>query len=125
MDEIFDIYNQQIGQSKSSIFTKEDVLKLFSEFYSNIVKFKPEEPAKVSVITSEAFDRFASEVDSRLNKSLNDSTDLVDYSSAEFSVEYDNRLCLDNIDVQTDVITEFVNDILLDEFEKHFGKVQE
>ena len=128
MDEIFDNKIARIEAEMTSIYSKEDVIKIIAELQSNtnyyLIK-NIQQPVKVSIITAEAFDRFASEVDSRLSKSLNDSSDLVDYSSAEFSIEYDNRIGLDSIEVQTDVITEFVNDILLDEFEKHFGKVQE
>lgn len=128
MDEIFDNKIARIDSEMTSIYSKEDVIKIITELQSNtnyyLIK-NIQQPVKVSIITAEAFDKFASEVDSRLSKSINDSNDLVDYSSAEFSIEYDNRICLDSIEVMTDTITEFVNDILLDEFEKHFGKVQE
>lgn len=125
MDEIFDIYNQQIGQSKSSIFTKEDVLKLFSEFYSNLAKRVPKAQPKESEINAEQFDRFQANIITRLSVIIADSCDIVDYTSAEFTLGYDNKVELESVEIYTDVITDFVNDILLDEFETSFGKVQE
>lgn len=125
MDEIFDIYNQQIGQSKSSIFTKEDVLKLFSEFYSNLAKRVPKAQPKELAINAEQFDRFQDNIITRLSVIIADSSDIVDYTSAEFTLGYDNKVELESVEIYTDVITDFVNDILLDEFETNFGKVQE
>lgn len=119
MDEIFDIYNQQIGQSKSSIFTKEDVLKLFSEFYSNLIKFKPEEPT-ITEATELQFQEFNSNVKSRLYQYFNNN-DLVDYDSAEFEVEYNNHLVLNNVNVDLDSWADEFDDIMLDEYQSTFG----
>lgn len=119
MDEIFDIYNQQIGQSKSSIFTKEDVLNLFSEFYSNIIKFKPEEPT-ITEATELQFQEFNSNVKSRLYQYFNNN-DLVDYDSAEFEVEYNNHLVLNNVNVDLDSWADEFDDIMLDEYQSTFG----
>ena len=119
MDEIFDIYNQQIGQSKSSIFTKEDVLSLFSEFYSNIIKFKPEEPT-ITEATELQFQEFNSNVKSRLYQYFNNN-DLVDYDSAEFEIEYNNQLVLNNVNVDLDSWADEFDDIMLDEYQSTFG----
>ncbi len=119
MNEIFDIYNQQIGQSKSSIFTKEDVLKLFSEFYSNIVKFKPEESA-ITEATELQFQEFSSNVRSRLYQYFNN-TDLVDYDSVEFEIEYNNQIVLSNVNVDLDSWADEFDDIMLDEYQSTFG----
>ena len=119
MDEIFDIYNQQIGQSKSSIFTKEDVLKLFSEFYSNIVKFKPEESA-ITEATELQFQEFSSNVRNRLYQYFNN-TDLVDYDSVEFEIEYNNQIVLSNVNVDLDSWSDEFDDIMLDEFQATFN----
>ena len=119
MDEIFDIYNQQIGQSKSSIFTKEDVLNLFSEFYSNIIKFKPEEPT-ITEATELQFQEFNSNVKSRLYQYFNN-TDLVDYDSVEFEIEYNNQIVLSNVNVDLDSWADEFDDIMLDEYQSTFG----
>jgi len=41
-----------------------------------------------------------------------DASDVVDFSSAEFSIEYDNRVALEAIDISSDTIAEMVaNDV--------------
>jgi hypothetical protein len=41
-----------------------------------------------------------------------DASDVVDFSSAEFSIEYDNRLALEAIDISSDTIAEMIaNDV--------------
>ena len=123
MDEIYDLYNLQIAQSKSSIFAKEDVLKLLQEFYSNILKKKPEEQALLKA-KSDVFNNFQDEIENRMARRLEHSQELVDYSSAQFSIDYGNQLVVDHIDINIDLIYDTLNDILLDEFQKHFGELE-
>lgn len=131
MDKIDQLFENEINNAihaYPSVYSKEDVASLLTKLQMNVIDLERSRltnVVKVPTITSEAFNEFAGEVESRLAKSLDNSSDLVDYSTAEFSIEYDNKICLDSVEVQTDTIIEFVNDILLDEFEKHFGKVQE
>jgi hypothetical protein len=41
-----------------------------------------------------------------------DASDVVDFSSAEFSIEYDNRVALEAIDISSDTIAEMIaNDV--------------
>ena len=123
MDEIYDLYNLQITQSKSSIFTKEDVLKLFQEFYSSILKNKPKEQSSLKA-KGDVFDNFQNEIENRMLRRLEHSQELVDYSSAQFSIDYGNQLVVDHIDINIDLISDTLNDILLDEFQKHFGELE-
>jgi hypothetical protein len=44
-------------------------------------------------------------------------------SSAEFSINYDNRVELENLDILTDSITDDLHNILLDQFQDHFGEL--
>ena len=119
MDEIYDLYTQEIAFSRSSVFTREDVLKLFKEFYSNIAKFKLEEP-KITEVTELMFQELNSNVKSRLYQYFNNS-DLVDYDSAEFEIEYNNQLVLNNVHVDLDSWQDEFDDIMLEEFQSTFG----
>lgn len=123
MDEIFNIYNEQIEQSKSSIFTKEDVLKLFQEFYSNILKNKSKKQASLKA-KSDVFNNFQDEIEKRMATRLEHAQELVDYDSAQFSIDYRNQLILDDVDINIYLISDALNDILLDEFQKHFGELE-
>jgi len=123
MDEIFDLYKHEIAFSRSSVFTKEDVLKLFTEFYSNISKFKAEQPQqpmpKLNILASD-FAEFTSTVREKLSYYL-ESSDLVDYNSAEFEFEYDNRIVLKHVHVDLDSWTEDFDEYMLDTFAEVFG----
>lgn len=122
INNLFDFEIQQTADAYPSIFSKDDVIKLLStlrkEVTDEIVKLKP-----VASITEMDFQNFAEEVESRLNSSLNNGNiDVYDYSSAEFSIGYDNRLTVENIDFNADSVTDELHDILLDEFQRSFGK---
>ena len=123
MDEIFDLYKHEIAFSRSSVFTKEDVLKLFTEFYSNISKFKaeqPQQPISTPNILASDFANFTSKVREKLSYYL-ESSDIVDYDSANFEFEYDNRIVLSHVHVDLDSWTEEFDEYMLDNFTEIFG----
>ena len=62
---------------------------------------------------------FVAAVSRKLEYKLHHS-DLVDTSSAEFSIDYGNQISLDNIDVDTESIISDLDDILNDEFASSF-----
>jgi hypothetical protein len=123
MDEIFDLYKHEIAFSRSSVFTKEDVLKLFTEFYSNISKFKAEQPQQAistpNILASD-FANFTSKVREKLSYYL-ESSDLIDYDSAEFEIEYNNQLVLNHVNIDLDSWTQEFDDYMLDNFTEVFG----
>ena len=123
MDEIFDLYKQEIAFSRSSVFTKEDVLKVFTEFYSNISKVKakqPQQPISTPNILASDFANFTSKVREKLSYYL-ESSDIVDYDSANFEFEYDNRIVLSHVHVDLDSWTEEFDEYMLDNFTEIFG----
>ena len=123
MDEIFDLYKHEIAFSRSSVFTKEDVLKVFTEFYSNISKVKakqPQQPISTPNILASDFANFTSKVREKLSYYL-ESSDIVDYDSANFEFEYDNRIVLSHVHVDLDSWTEEFDEYMLDNFTEIFG----
>jgi hypothetical protein len=123
MEEIYDLYAQEIASSRSSVFTKEDVLKLFNEFYSNISKFKAEQPKQPTTnlnILASDFAEFTSAVRDRLSSYLENS-DIVDYHSAEFEINYDNKVELNHVSVDLDSWREEFDEYMLDNFIEKFG----
>lgn len=73
-----------------------------------------------SILTEMKFQEFDSAVRNRLENWMHQN-DIVDNDSAEFTIDYDNRIVLESINIDTDSVTEELDDILLDEFQKHFG----
>ena len=49
-----------------------------------------------------------------------DASDIVDYGSADFSIEYDNRVALDNIDISSDTIAEMIANEISDYLKEYF-----
>jgi hypothetical protein len=115
LDQIFEITQLSVINSASSIFTKDDVHKLITQLQSNINKHAIDE----SKLASD-FAKFTSAVRNKLSYYL-ESSDLVDYDSAEFEIEYNNQLVLNHVNVDFDRWTEEFDEYMLDNFTEVFG----
>ena len=60
----------------------------------------------------------------KISRSLHDSSELIDYDSAEFELEYNNTITLSSIDVDIDKILEIVEEELNDCVEQNSDIVQ-
>jgi hypothetical protein len=135
METINNLFDQEITKTIDaypSIYTKDDVVSLLSKLRTVVLTETAEaleesrqlaETERKFFISEMDFQNFSSEVTSRLETSItNGSVDVYDYSSAEFSIGYNNQLSVESIDINSDLITDELSDILLDEFQKSFGK---
>ena len=126
LDQIFEITQLSVINSASSIFTKDDVHKLITQLQSNINKHAidesklPQQPMpRLSILESD-FANFTSKVREKLSYYL-ESSDIVDYDSAEFEFEYNNQVVLRHINVDLDSWTEEFDEYMLDNFTEVFG----
>ena len=119
MNDIFETARFNVINSPSTIFSEEDVLKLINGIQLNLSECAPEEP-KITEVTELMFQELNSNVKSRLYQYLNN-TDLIDYDSAEFEIEYNNQLVLRHIHIDLDSWTDEFDDIMLEEFQSTFG----
>lgn len=124
MDTIDALFISEINRVLTtfpSIYSNNDVVSLLENLKLTVL----DEVAKLNTtsgITEEQFQVFNSNVRHRLERSLsNDSHELIDYSSAEFSIDYHNTIVIDNVDVNVDFIGDELDDILLAEFQESFG----
>lgn len=132
MEKINDLFDQEITKvvdSYPSIYTKDDVVNLLSALRTKTLTEALEALRQLAgterklFISEMDFQEFSTEITSRLERAINDgSIDVYDYSSAEFSIGYNNQLSIESIDFNSDVVTDELSDILLDEFQKSFGK---
>ena len=126
MDKInglFELEILKVVEAFPSIYTKDDVVSLLNVLRTNTLNEAAELKPTVGV-TEEQFQEFAADVNRKLESSLcNGNIEVYDQSSAEFSINYENRVELENIDVLTDNITDELHDILLDQFQQHFGNL--
>jgi hypothetical protein len=125
MEKINDLFDLKISNtidSFPSVFTKDDVVFLLSALRTEVLYAASELKPTVG-ITEMKFQEFNADIVRTLERALCDgSIEVYDTGSAEFSINYDNRIEIENIDVLTDNITDELSDILLDQFQVHFGK---
>lgn len=126
MTKINDLFDKRVDlvcDNYSSVFTKDDVISMLSGLRAEVLVEATELKSYNPSISEMDFQNFSTEITSRLEQSLNNgSIDVYDYSSAEFGIGYHNELSIESIDVNSDCITDELSDILLDEFQKAFGK---
>jgi hypothetical protein len=126
MEKINDLFDQEttkVLDAFPSIYTKDDVVTLLSKLRTNVLfAYDADKQATVG-ITEDEFQAFATNVQNDLERALcNGQIEVYDTGSAEFSISYDNRIEIDNIDVLTDNITDELHNIMLDHFQAQFGK---
>lgn len=123
MEKINDLFEQEIirvNDAFPSIFTKDDVIHLLSILRTQTL-FEAAELKPTAGITELQFQAFRECVTNDLERSLcNGNIEVYDTGSAEFSISYENRIEIENIDVLTDNITDELDNILLDQFQQHF-----
>ena len=128
MEKINELFENELSgviHAYPSIYTKDDVIELLSKLRTVVLTETADALSKANSvsITEELFQEFAADVNKNLENELNrGNIEVYDASSAEFSINYDNRVELENLDILTDNITDEVNNILLDQFQAHFGK---
>jgi len=130
MEKINDLFDVQIAKTIDaypSIFSKDDVITLLSSLRTEslhaIHEMLPQPSAYL--IDEEKFQEFNSAVRSKLEDFLDHTnTEAIDYDSAEFGIDYDNRIKLDNICLNNDVITEELDDILLAQWQLVYGDLK-
>lgn len=97
----------QVKECISSVFSKEDVIKLIEQIED-------------STITKEAAEQLGTDIVQRFKNKIQDADDIVDYSSAEFSIEYENKLVLDCVDIDhyrlEDILEEIVGSAISETF---------
>ncbi len=130
MEKINDLFDVQIAKTIDaypSIFSKDDVITLLSSLRTEslhaIHEMLPQPSAYL--IDEEKFQEFNSAVRSQLEDFLDrTNTEVIDYDSAEFEIDYDNRIKLENICLNNDAITEELDDILLTQWQLVYGDLK-
>jgi hypothetical protein len=126
MDKInglFELEILKVVEAFPSIYTKDDVVSLLNVLRTNTLNEAAELKPTVG-ITEIQFQEFAEAVNRKFEDELNrGNIEVYDPSSAEFSINYDNRVELENLDILTDSITDDLHNILLDQFQDHFGEL--
>jgi hypothetical protein len=121
IDQLFISEINRVLTTFPSIYSNNDVVSLLENLKITIIDELSKTPPSDAIITDERLADFVGSVVRRLDRHMC-SSDLIDYSSAEFSIDYGNQLSLENIDVDTESITTELDDILNDEFSISFSE---
>jgi hypothetical protein len=132
MEKINDLFDQEVfkvTEAYPSIFSKNDVVNLLSSLRTNVVAEALEESRQLAeterkfFISEMDFQAFSESVTRELENRINrGDIEVYDYSSAEFNIGYNNVIEIENIDFNSDAVTDELSDILLDKFQESFGK---
>jgi hypothetical protein len=129
MEKINNLFDQEITKTIDaypSIYTKDDVVSLLSKLRTVVLTEAAEalSNANATPITEMDFQNFSESVTRELENRINrGDVEVYDYSSAEFSINYHNTIEIENIDFNSDAVTDELSDILLDKFQESFGKL--
>lgn len=111
----FEVYSESIQKAYPSIYSKQDVLQMLNGFVENITRWVtelPEEDTKAPVMSLDRVEELSQLLISAINKKIErlDSEEVVDYSSACFSIGYSNQVEIDSLDFNSDSITSIVEE---------------
>jgi hypothetical protein len=128
METINNLFDQEITKTVDaypSIFSKDDVVNLLSSLRTNVLT-EVSELKPASAITEDRFQEFSESVTRSLENKINrGDIDIYDYSSAEFSINYNNTIEIENLDFNTDSIVDELATILQDQFVGYFGELKQ
>lgn len=130
MEKINDLFDVQIAKTIDaypSIFSKDDVITLLSSLRTEslhaIHEMLPQPAAYL--IDEEKFQEFNSAVRNQLENFLDqNNSEVIDYDSAEFNINYDRRIEIESIDLNNLAITEELDDILLTQWQLVYGDLK-
>ena len=122
INNLFDSRVDLVCDNYSSVFTKDDVLSLLSRLRADVLT-ETAALTPVNSISEMDFQEFSCNVSKALERALNDGTiEPIDIDSAEFTIDYRNTIVIENINCDTEGITDELANILLDQFQESFGR---
>jgi hypothetical protein len=110
---------QRVNASYPSIYSKDDVTNLLYELISDLDTEINDIVETRQPKSNVNFDDLRSKLHDAIEQKLNrmDSSDIVDYDSAEFNINYNNVVEIDSVNINVDTIVDEVDDIIRDVFE--------
>jgi hypothetical protein len=121
MEKINDLFECAINDAQNSfptIFSKDDVVYLLAKLRTQTLHEAAElKPTATNMISEKRFAELQTKVrDTMENYFERDTSECIDYDSAEFSIEYNNQLQLQNIDLNVEDISIRLDEAMLDAF---------
>ena len=119
-----------VNNAFPSIFSKEDVKHQLEEFGYGLITIIMEmkEEGKSSLgLTFEQRQELEGNLREAIERKLDrmDSSDAIDYESAEFNIEYNNTLVLESININADSIADEIDDAISQVIGDFFQPIEE
>lgn len=113
----FELTKEQVNTSLSCIYSKEDVLNIIESLkQKTLTAFEDNINQPQDINKDELIDIFAYALEHELDRS-----GYVDMDSAEFSLNYENRIELEHVNILTDDITDTARTVLRKVLTKDLG----
>jgi len=120
---LFELEVIKVVEAYPSIYTKDDVVVLLNRLRTDVLYAYDASKQSESISSDDVrtfLDNIKDGVECMFNRG---NADYIDYSSAEFSVNYDNRIEIENVDLNYDEVTDGLLNVVNAEFDKLFGKL--
>ena len=119
---------KDVDNSFPSIFSREDVKHQLEEFGYGLITIVMEmKEDKSAGLTFEQRQELEGNLREAIERKLDrmDSSDAVDYDSAEFNIEYNNTLVLESININADSIADEIDDVISQVIGDFFQPIEE
>ena len=115
MNQVFDNARNRVANAFPSIYSKDDVIKLIDELQNEVTQ-QPQTKVDFEELKQALLEAVERKIDNI------DSTDVVDYDSAEMMMGYRNQVELESIDVNCSTLFNEIETAINDEFNDYFEK---
>jgi len=119
---------KDVDNSFPSIFSREDVKHQLEEFGYGLITIVMEmKEDKSAGLTFEQRQELEGNLREAIERKLDrmDSSDAVDYDSAEFNIEYNNTLVLELVNINADSIADEIDDVISQVIGDFFQPIEE
>jgi hypothetical protein len=126
------VTQESILKAYPSIYSKQDVLQMLNGFVENITRWVTELPeekteAQSNFLTEERRMDLAERLNAKIERVVDrlEGEEIVDFSSASFSIGYNNVVEIDSIDTTTYNITEAIDNCIIEVLGDFFPVTEE
>lgn len=113
MNQVFDNARNRVANAFPSIYSKDDVIKLIDELQTEVTKQPQTDIATLEELKQNLLETLERKIDNL------DSSDVVDFDSADFMIGYRNTIEIESIDVNCSTLFNEIETAINDEFDNY------
>ena len=113
IDDLFAVEIEKVVSDFPSIYSKHDVAAILGRLRNNVENVEKLAPSGFEkIISKDQINELNDTVSEKFLEYLDRNHEIVDYESAEFIINYDNKVELENVNINTDNIYDNLSSIL-------------